>query len=173
VYDIRTARLTVLLDALGCLPGPSFAGHFDERLALQKTVYLLDAAFQKHDLGGLGYQFGWYVRGPYSSTAADDLFAIAAQPDRAALRKGLSLNTRGKRAVGDVAALLQVPQAPAFDSMAHWLELLASLHFLTKRRTDSCDFGEAWERLQATKPKLADAKQAEAGWSALKAQGLC
>lgn len=44
---------------------------FDNRLKYQKIIYLLQAS----DLS-LGYGFNWYIKGPYSSPLAHDLFEI-------------------------------------------------------------------------------------------------
>ena len=44
---------------------------FDERLKLQKTIYLLQA-FGVY----LGYDFGWYLRGPYCSILCTNGFTI-------------------------------------------------------------------------------------------------
>ena len=172
MYDLPTAKLAVLLDRLGRMPGPDFAGTFDQRLILQKTVYLLDAALRKHELDGLDYQFRWYVRGPYSSTAADDLFAIAGQRERALLTQGLALSPAGEEAVGDVRELLPVPEDVDL-SEARWLELLASLHYLASRSSGPRDFEQAWGRLQGTKPNLGNARQAEVAWRGLEAKELC
>jgi uncharacterized protein YwgA len=51
-------------------------GGIPDRLALQKTIYLL----QKMGLE-FGYRFKWYTLGPYSSDLANDMF------------EGLSINT--------------------------------------------------------------------------------
>lgn len=44
---------------------------FDNRLKLQKVVYLLQSSGMS-----LGYGYNWYVKGPYSSPLAHDLFEI-------------------------------------------------------------------------------------------------
>jgi uncharacterized protein YwgA len=44
-------------------------GSFDSRIKLQKLVYIL-----KSEGINLGYDFTWYIRGPYSSDLADDGF---------------------------------------------------------------------------------------------------
>ena len=44
---------------------------FDERLRLQKLIYLLQT-FGIY----LGYDFSWYIRGPYCSTLAANGFAL-------------------------------------------------------------------------------------------------
>ncbi len=49
-----------------------FEQSFDERLKLQKTIYLLQQGFGIH----LGYRPNWYLRGPYSPNLARDGFAL-------------------------------------------------------------------------------------------------
>ena len=44
---------------------------FDDRLRLQKFIYLLQA----HDIY-LGYDFSWYLRGPYCSSLTTDGFIL-------------------------------------------------------------------------------------------------
>jgi len=52
----RQIALKLVLDSLGIQLSMS---SFDERLALQKTIYLAQ------QMGvPLGYQFSWYLRGP-------------------------------------------------------------------------------------------------------------
>lgn len=52
---------------------------FDDRLAKQKLIVFLQA------MGfNFGYQFSWYVRGPYSSGLAADLFELENRRIRSA-----------------------------------------------------------------------------------------
>ena len=51
---------------------PAVRTNFETRLELQKTIYLLEEAGAK-----LGYSFGWYKHGPYSSSLADDAYRLA------------------------------------------------------------------------------------------------
>jgi len=63
----RQIALKLVLDSLGIQLSMS---SFDERLALQKTIYLAQ------QMGvPLGYQFSWYLRGPYSRELTSDAFA--------------------------------------------------------------------------------------------------
>jgi hypothetical protein len=63
----RQIALKLVLDALGIAPTMD---SFDQRLALQKTIYLAQ------QMGvSLGYQFSWYRRGPYSADLTADAFA--------------------------------------------------------------------------------------------------
>jgi len=49
---------------------------FDDRKKLQKTVYFL----QKMGLN-MGYKFGWYIHGPYSSDLTKDAFEYYSQKE--------------------------------------------------------------------------------------------
>ena len=55
---------------------------FDDRLKLQKFIYLLHV-FDIY----LGYEFSWYLRGPYCSLLATNGFALADVYDKFPLRK--------------------------------------------------------------------------------------
>ncbi|MEW6197454.1 MAG: hypothetical protein AB1601_02150 [Planctomycetota bacterium] len=100
---------------------------FDGRLAIQKCVYLAQAAGAK-----LGYHFRWYLRGPYCPELTDDAFAIASE-----LQAGLDeaqgwvLPDGWRPAVAAVRAL--VPEGNP-EQHARRLELLASVCFLAARR---------------------------------------
>jgi len=63
----RQIALKLVLDALGV---PATMTSFDERLALQKTIYLAQQVGVP-----LGYQFSWYLRGPYSKDLTSDAYA--------------------------------------------------------------------------------------------------
>jgi len=63
----RQIALKIVLDALGI---PVSMSSFDERLALQKAIYLAQ------QMGvNLGYQFSWYLRGPYSKDLTSDAYS--------------------------------------------------------------------------------------------------
>src|SRR2546428_11423068 len=69
-------ELASYIQSLGLGPKlRTFRIDFEKRLEFQKTIYLLQE-------GGadLGYQFGWYKHGPYSSSLADDAYVLATLP---------------------------------------------------------------------------------------------
>ena len=169
MYARRASQLAVLLDELGSRPGQSFAGSFDERLVGQKTVYLLQEALATQGLGGMGYGFSWYIRGPYSSAAAEDLFLIADEEFRAP--RGLALTEQGRQAVATVAPLLRPPPTSGM-SRPQWLELVASLHYLARHLDVPADFPAAWEELRRNKPYLASREQTQLAWEALSRSGM-
>lgn len=65
--------LAGLLKRVGNVNFAKFAKSFDDRLKLQKTVYLLERGFDVD----LGYRFNWYLHGPYSPPLAREAFEVA------------------------------------------------------------------------------------------------
>ena len=66
------ANMKILSKVLEILEvGKPDMSEFDNRLKLQKVVYLLQSSGMS-----LGYGYNWYVKGPYSSPLAHDLFEI-------------------------------------------------------------------------------------------------
>ena len=63
----RQIGLKLVLNELGV---PQDLGTFDNRLVLQKAVYLA----QQADIP-LGYHYSWYLRGPYSPALTSDAYA--------------------------------------------------------------------------------------------------
>jgi hypothetical protein len=109
---------------------------FDQRLIVQKAIYLTQAAGLD-----LGYYYGWYLRGPYCSAVAKDIFAALEDPQEMAGHVAQwSLDDRSKKALARLRKLLRSPTVPAQpgaqgqEAQARWLELLASVHFLIDRK---------------------------------------
>jgi hypothetical protein len=96
---------------------------FNERLAFQKTVYLLQ------QLGiTLGNSYGWYLRGPYSPDTASDGFYLEKIQDQLS---GLpELDANEKRATNKFTDMLSEAQVLLSKDDVYCLELLASLHFV-------------------------------------------
>lgn len=135
-------RLKALELVLAELEVPLSIDTVDDRLVVQKAVYLAQTAVP------LGYSYGWYLRGPYSPRLAQDYY-MYAQSNRAN-----DINTELKETV---KALLRpvknlIKAKPDHTSLTHWLELLASLHYLRVQRKKSRD--EAIDQITATKPHL-------------------
>ncbi len=100
---------------------------FDDRLILQKAIYLAKAA--GHDCG---HFFRWYLRGPYSPELTRDLFSIKAEIDAGSDEtKGWTLEQAALDRLAHVRPL--IPNVDS-SSKARRLELLASVHFLVERR---------------------------------------
>ncbi|MCB1098190.1 MAG: hypothetical protein KDN22_21645 [Verrucomicrobiae bacterium] len=100
---------------------------FDNRLALQKLVYLL-----KHGGIHLGYSFGWYLRGPYSPSLTEDAFnLVAEQKAGSADLAGWAFDEASARRAQSLAKLWE--NIPEIRLPRH-LELLASVHYVLDNR---------------------------------------
>lgn len=140
------ARLVVLKKILDVLAVPADVTGLDARKAIQKAIYLTQASGLQ-----LGYGYGWYLRGPYSTSLARDYYAMAL-----ALRMGEvaapDLRTDVQTKLDPIKGVLNVPAATDL-SQPDWLELLASVHFL--RTVRGLDDSAAGDVLVKEKPALA------------------
>lgn len=120
----RQIGLKLVLDGLGL---PVKLETFDDRLILQKAVYLAQAAGIN-----LGYFYRWYLHGPYCPALADDAFAVRIELvqgiDEAA---GWALDASSSDRLAPVRTTMGSRRE---KELARRLELLASVHFLVDRR---------------------------------------
>jgi uncharacterized protein YwgA len=118
--DRQQIGLKLTLDALG---RRLQLNDFSNRLKLQKTIYLAQAAGVQ-----LGYQFGWYLRGPYSPGLTRDAFAIDAELNQGVDdARGWVLDPTSRQHLDRLRELFRdVPE----EQLSSKLELLASVHFL-------------------------------------------
>ena len=136
--------LKLFLDELGI---PSKIDTFDRRKTIQKAVYL-------GQLTGvdLSYRFGWYLKGPYSPSLAEDYYHLADEleigdEDYKEYQLKKSLSTKLK----EVRPLLKKPKEFKLKKV-DWLELVASYHYLRRVRKLSDEAAD--EVLQRGKPHL-------------------
>jgi hypothetical protein len=104
---------------------PVRVGQFEERLLLQKAVYLLQEAGVH-----LGYRYRWYLRGPYSTDLASDVFFLASQG--ASVEQELAswqLDSESKAHIGRLKTLFS---GQALGELVKRLELLASVLYLVR-----------------------------------------
>lgn len=102
---------------------------FDDRLILQKAVYLLQSAGIR-----MGYRFRWYLKGPYSPDMTADAFALTGSGAGGASELGRwKLDQESAAVAGRLQALLAAPGEGKTDR-AKRLELLGSLLFLLNTR---------------------------------------
>ncbi len=123
--DRREIALKLTLNALGLSVKMDT---FDDRLVFQKAVYLAQAAGID-----MGYYYGWYLRGPYSSAAAADGFAVANELAVAAgadESEGWQLDAESLAKLAKIRPLFGADET----SMTGRLELLASVHYLLARK---------------------------------------
>lgn len=108
------------------VPGYEFSMEsFDDRLRFQKTVYLLQA----FDINR-GYDFAWYLRGPYCSLAAHDGFDLLDVYDSIPAGSKVFKSARANRAFKRFCKF--VKNRSTCD-----LEIAVHLHYL--RHTESWD----------------------------------
>jgi len=108
---------------------PLSVSTFDDRLILQKTVYLLQAAGIQ-----LGYRFRWYLKGPYSPDMTANAFGIVNEGESGVAElKGWKLDEPSAQIAQRLQPLLHLAGGSASDQ-ARRLELLASALFLFKTR---------------------------------------
>jgi len=100
---------------------------FEDRLILQKAVYLAQAAGVH-----LGYYYHWYLHGPYSPSLTRDEFAIATDISVGLNEsEGWKLDDSSSQRLKGIRKLFAEPERA---KLAKRLELLASVHFLIDRK---------------------------------------
>lgn len=119
----RQIALKLVLDELGMDPSME---SFDERLILQKTIYLVQ------NMGiPLGYHFSWYIRGPYSRDLTADAFANLG----AGIPEGWLLSDIQRSKLAEAKAILE--SVTAGKSQPRELEKLASVLFVVRTGQES------------------------------------
>lgn len=126
--DERQIGLALALREVGV---SSDISGFDARLILQKAVYLLEEAGIR-----LGYSFNWYLRGPYSPGLTRDLYDLASNTEDVA---GWVLDDHSRTVASRMRPLLVGEAGEDIAPKAKRLELLASLHYLARRRQLNVD----------------------------------
>jgi hypothetical protein len=102
---------------------------FEDRLILQKSVYILQSAGIQ-----MGYRFRWYLKGPYSPDMTADAFALAgAGAGGVAELSRWKLDEPSAEKATKLQPLLAHPQEDT-SARAKRLELLGSLLFLLNTR---------------------------------------
>lgn len=106
---------------------PFLINTFEDRLILQKAVYLAQTAGVN-----LGYYYHWYLYGPYSPSLTRDEYAIytdiSAGMDES---EGWKLDDSSSQRLEEIREVFTEPER---DKLAKKLELLASVHFLIERK---------------------------------------
>ena len=127
---------------------------FDDRLILQKTIYLM----QSFDLY-VGYDFSWYIRGPYSTQLTKDGFDLRDQFDQIA--------NEGRFKEDDAEMRFQQFMKFIGDKKndPDWLEITASIHFL-KEVYPNMTKQKIIEKVKNKQPYFTD-KMCQDAWSYL------
>jgi len=100
---------------------------FQDRLIMQKSVYLAQAAGVN-----LGYYYHWYLYGLYSPSLTRDEYTIAADVSVGLDEsEGWKLDDKSSQRLERIRGIFAGLKG---DKLAKKLELLASVHFLIDRR---------------------------------------
>ena len=122
--DRRQIGVKLVMDQLGL---PVKVQSFDDRLILQKAIYLAQAAGVN-----LGYYYRWYLRGPYCPAVAEDGFAVsAAVAQKMDDSRRWRLDESSSKRLAGVRPMLS---RTSREDLPIRLELLASVHYLVDRR---------------------------------------
>ena len=120
-------RQIALKLAVGGLGLPFQVDRFEDRLILQKALYLAQAAGVH-----LGYHYQWYLYGPYSPSLTRDEYVVAEEPSQAPDEsEGWTLDKESNKRLERLRGLIGRKQQA---ELARELELLASVHFLITRK---------------------------------------
>lgn len=139
---------------------------FDNRLVLQKSIYLMQVFGVD-----LGFRFGWHLRGPYCSDLTKTAFELKENPESAD-PEGITLPASVIERIERFkhwAASSKPGNLPEID----WLELLASMHYIRHvayvRKSKTKEI--VCQELISRKPWYQQ-EQIDSAWNALNDQGL-
>lgn len=120
---------------------------FDNRLQLQKIIYLLQSSGMS-----LGYGYNWYVKGPYSSPLAHDLFEIEKSTEIYEKNEGIKFKNHEH-----IVHKLESFRDFLGDDIneVKYLEVFASLHYIFEATfSGKDDESKLKDRLLEAKPSL-------------------
>ncbi len=137
-------RLKLLLDRLNI---SSDISTLEDRKRVQKAVYL----GQKAGVD-LGYQYGWYIMGPYSPELTQDYFILGSDISKGDIsyKEYVLIDELNQRL--DAIKELLLPPSNVPLQQADWLELLASIVYLL----DYQNLKDSRSKIQNKKPHLLD-----------------
>lgn len=122
---------------------------FDNRLKLQKVVYLLQSSGMS-----LGYGYNWYVKGPYSSPLAHDLFEIEKSSEIYEKNAEVKFENH-EQIVHKLESFRDFLDNDIND--IKYLEVLASIHYINESTfSGKGDKSKLKDRLLEAKPSLND-----------------
>ena len=142
--DTRLVNLQVVLNELGVSTN---IDTLDERVTFQKAIYLAQAVGVP-----LRYRYSWYIKGPYSKDLTRDYYALHEFPQNdAGPATQPVIKEPFASALNKLKDLMSPPTTVDLDQ-TDWLELLASVHYLTT--TAGLNENDARDRLNGQKPSL-------------------
>lgn len=122
-------RLKLFLDRLNI---PSDISTLEDRKVVQKAVFLGQKAG-----ADLGYQYGWYIMGPYSPELTQDYFILANDISKGDITyKDYALIDELNQKLDGIKELMRPPPDIPL-SQPDWLELLASVVYLLNNQNEA------------------------------------
>lgn len=122
---------------------------FDSRLQLQKIIYLIQSSGIS-----LGYGYNWYVKGPYSSPLAHDLFEIEKSTEIYEKNEEIKFENH-EQIVHKLKSFRDFLGDDIND--VKYLEVLASIHYINESTfSGKGDESRLKYRLLEAKPSLRD-----------------
>jgi len=103
-------------------------GNFEDRLKMQKMVYLLQE--EGVDIGHYG--FDWYKHGPYSQALLDDMYMESGSNF---IR--LNYTPGAEKGIKNLKDIFNDVEANSKYGIKNWTECLASIHFLRNKEMGS------------------------------------
>lgn len=133
------------------------------RIVLQKRVYFAEA------LGtNLGYHFGWYVFGPYSTDLTRDAYGLQGLESHLRESNDAMPETQKLKGFLGKVGTLQPERTEGY-----WLELLSSLHFLAVQASPPVRGKEQCiVKIELMKPGRFSREDVESAWKLLVAYNL-
>lgn len=145
MLDGRLLVLKLVLEELGY---DTDISSVEKRKRDQKAVYL--AQISGVDLG---YRYGWYLMGPYSTGLARDYYALSKSSALDDEEGEQSLKRSIREKIRNASTIIRSPSKPDQLDEIHWLELLASWHYL--RNISRKSEADAADIIRREKPNLA------------------
>ena len=151
-------ELNGVLNRIGNFNPTQFEQDFDNRLILQKTIYLLQAFGLN-----VGYSFNWYLRGPYSPDLSRTTYLVASNYDPEASAQ--FCDEKSEKRFCEFLAFIGTKKN---DQV--WLETVASIHFLANLYGEKNE-AEVYARVSRKMGQLSRQRFVEA-WNYLCRTGL-
>jgi uncharacterized protein YwgA len=136
---------------------------YDNRILWQKVGYLAkQLGFPLNE-----YNFTWYIRGPYSPAYTSVLFDIKETSD---IHQYKHEYTLADHSLNQLEPLKRMVGLNPFDmTLPLWLELLASIHYLSKSIKSK---DQVYSRLIKDKPMFSDKVHFDYAWKVLTTENL-
>ena len=157
----------LLAKALEAANVPLSVTSFNERLILQKAVYLMQMAGIH-----MGYRFRWYIRGPYSPEMTAGAFGILNEGEFGTKElEGWNLDPVSAKRAHELRPLFK-REGESQTEQARRLELLASALFLFKTEQAKPSDPEGTSAILKKNDKDYDANEVKTAVAELKAYVL-